>query len=62
VSIQEDEEEVIHYRNLSSHHAGSEEEALNLVREGQGRRGSSAGEERVLVERGVTGTCQQHVC
>lgn len=31
VTIQEDEEEVIHYRNLSTHRAGSEEEALNLV-------------------------------
>jgi hypothetical protein len=39
VTIQEDEEEVIHYRNLSTHRAGSEEEALNLVRGRERRRG-----------------------
>jgi len=33
VSIMEDEEQNIHFKNLSVHRAGSEEEALNLVRD-----------------------------
>lgn len=31
VYIQEDEEQHIHYKNLSVHRAGNEEDALNLV-------------------------------
>lgn len=34
VYIQEDEEQQIHFKNLSIHRAASEEEALNLVSHG----------------------------
>lgn len=42
VYIQEDEEQRIHFKNLSVHRAASEEEALNLV-------GCSSGESGELV-------------